>query len=57
MSYRNGLDVRESPASDDRGRWATEAKNGAGSRYQAAHSEDVEDLVRAIVNYKVRELA
>jgi ubiquitin len=57
MSYRHGLDVRGSPASEDRSRCATVAEDGVGSRYQAAHSEDMEDLMRAMVNCKECSLA
>jgi hypothetical protein len=43
MSYRHGLDVRGSPASEDRSRLATEALDIVGSRYQAVHSEGIKD--------------
>jgi hypothetical protein len=50
--------MRESPASKD---MYTEAKEstvfGADSKQRLVHTADLEDLVRAIVNSKVCELA
>jgi hypothetical protein len=38
-------------------RSVTEAEYGVGMRYQAARSEDIEELVRAMVSCKECELA
>jgi hypothetical protein len=46
---RHGLDVRWSPASKDRSRWATEAEDAVEDLYQAAQSEDMEKFLCAIV--------
>jgi hypothetical protein len=56
MSYHHGLDVRGLLASKDRSFWATETEDSVGSHYQAVYSEDIEDLVRAIVNCKEGEV-
>lgn len=48
---QHDLDVRRSAASENRSRWATEAENGVGSLYQAARSENIEGLLRAMANF------
>jgi hypothetical protein len=48
---QHDLDVRWSPATENRNRRATEAGNGVTSLYQAAHSEDKEGFLRSMVNF------
>jgi hypothetical protein len=44
------------PAIGDRSHCATEGEDCVASRYQAPHTENIEDLVRAKVNCKKCEL-